>query len=135
MASTFRSTLLPNFRYVLPSLCQQRCQTQAYVRFCLLKSPYFPTAAKIISTIPNGTIPYISVTDLIVFKIHSFGLRAENVKKRRDALDAVVPLEQETKAGALGLTQEQKSSAKQGLGDVVPVSGKNTKWWSDRLGI
>jgi hypothetical protein len=70
-----------------------------------------------------------------VFKIHSFGLRAENVKKRRDALDAVVPLEQETKAGALGLTQEQKSAAKQGLGDVVPVSGKNTKWWSDRLGI
>jgi hypothetical protein len=120
---------------VLPSLYQQRCQTQDHVRSGLLKSPYFPTAAKIISTIPNGSVPYISVTDLIVFRIHSCGLRAENVKKRRDALDAVVLLEQETKAGASGLTQEQKSAVQQGLGDVVPVSGKNTKWWSDRLGI
>ncbi|KAF4627030.1 hypothetical protein G7Y89_g11129 [Cudoniella acicularis] len=99
------------------------------------QSPYLPPAAKVVSTIVDGVVPYISPVDLIVFKINSCGLRAENTKRRRDAADAAVLLDEETQSGPLNLTAQQKSTVEMGLIDVVNVSGKSENWWKQRLGL
>ncbi|KAL2018461.1 hypothetical protein VTK56DRAFT_817 [Thermocarpiscus australiensis] len=50
--------------------------------------PYLPAVAQQVQDIPEGTIPYISHTDLIVFKVHSCGLRAAEFKRNNNATDA-----------------------------------------------
>jgi len=99
------------------------------------QSPYLPQAARVISTIANGTVPYISAVDLIVFKISSCGLRADNQKRRRDATDARVLLERESRTAPLRLQPTQKSATEMGLSDVVAHSGKDERWWRERLGL
>lgn len=59
-----------------------------------------------IKDIPPGHIPYISPTDLIVFKIYCCGLRADNRKKTKDAGDAAAMLEKLGES-ALVLTADQ----------------------------
>ncbi|KAK1729322.1 uncharacterized protein BDZ83DRAFT_50569 [Colletotrichum acutatum] len=99
------------------------------------QSPYMPAAATEIGRIPHGSVPYISPTDLIVFKINSCGLRAQVNKKRTDALDAVTLLELETRNGPLTLNSAQRAVVEQCIADVVAHGPKNAQWWKQRLGL
>lgn len=99
------------------------------------QSPYMPNAAKKVQDIPDGTVPHISVIDLIVFKINSCGLRAQDSKKRRDALDAEALLEKETRVSPLSLTKEQKRIVELCIPDVVAHGGQSEEWWRSRLDL
>lgn len=94
-----------------------------------------PAAARKLKDIPKGTVPYISIVDLIVFKINSCGLRAQGSKKRRDALDAGNLLDKETQASPLSLTSAQKAIVEPCIVDVVAHGGHSEKWWRERLGL
>ncbi|GAB1312204.1 hypothetical protein MFIFM68171_02414 [Madurella fahalii] len=73
------------------------------------QSPYLPAAAKKLKNIPAGSVPYISPTDLLIFKMHSCGLRAQALKSVVDATDAAALLAGEPSAGP---SQHPKKSSK-----------------------
>lgn len=76
---------------------------------------------------------------MLVFKIHSCGLRAEFLKKKRDALDATVLLDRLTSDGPLKLDDEQKRHAEGGLQDMFAVLGitndGDINVWKKKLGM
>ena len=94
-----------------------------------------PTAARAIKDTPSNFIPYISPTDLIVFKINSCGLRATVPKKRRDASDAEVMLENETRTSPLSLTSAQTAIVEPCIRGVVAHGNQTENWWRQRLGM
>lgn len=94
-----------------------------------------PAAAAKLKDIPAGVVPYISATDLVVFKINSCGLRAQAGKRRVDAGDAQILLETMTAAGPLRLTTAQRAVVEAGLESVIQNGRKNEAWWRERLGF
>jgi hypothetical protein len=85
--------------------------------------------------IPRGGVPYISTTDLIVFKMNSCGLRAQPAKKRVDAADAETLLEQETRKSPLKLNSTQKGLVEPSIQDVVAHGSRDESWWRAHLGL
>jgi hypothetical protein len=94
-----------------------------------------PAAATKLKDLPAGTVPYISVIDLIVFKISSCGLRAQIDKKRIDALDARSITQKATPSGPLHLTSAQQAIVKPCIADVVAYGDMPEAWWKRRLGL
>ena len=84
---------------------------------------------------PDGHVSFISVIDLIIFKIHSCGLRAEKVKRSRDANDAEALLVEVIKEAPLTLTTAQADLVEIGIPDVVKNGKRNENWWRKRLGL
>jgi hypothetical protein len=98
----------------------------------LVQLPYVPSAAIPVQDIAEGEIPYISLEDLVIFKVHVCGLRKET-KGRTDATDAEQLL---AKRGApLTLTQQQKAVVGQGIDAVLQCSKKPPSWWLEQLGL
>ncbi|KAI0005638.1 hypothetical protein F4779DRAFT_633444 [Xylariaceae sp. FL0662B] len=96
-------------------------------------SPYLPAAAVNVRDIPYGEVPYISLTDLIVFKLDSAGLRSSPAKKDRDARDAAALVEHYR--GALALSRRQKRVAEEALCDVARCGTREKRWWDRNLGL
>ncbi|KAI1081202.1 hypothetical protein F5B20DRAFT_579580 [Whalleya microplaca] len=94
-------------------------------------SPYLPESATNVRDIPQGKIPYISLTDLIVFKLDSAGLRSSPVKKERDARDAAALVEHYR--GSISLSPKQEEVAEEALCDVAKVGTKEKHWWERHL--
>ncbi len=94
-----------------------------------------PADAQKLKYIPHCTVPYISPTDLIVFKINSCGLRAQASKKRTHAADAQALLELETRRHALSLTVTQREIVEPCIADVVKHGNMSEEWWRERLGL
>jgi hypothetical protein len=94
-----------------------------------------PAAAAKLRDLPAGATPYISATDLVVFKINSCGLRAQTAKKRTDAADAQALLERLTGQAPLSLSNAQKAAVEQGINDVVTYGTKTKAWWREKLGL
>lgn len=94
-----------------------------------------PESAKKLRDIEPGFVPYISTTDLVVFKIHSCGLRAVVAKRRVDARDARDILKVATRAGALGLSDAQQAAVESCIQDVVHHGDMTVEWWKQRLGL
>lgn len=99
----------------------------------LTQSPYLPAAAARLGSIPAGSVPYISPTDLLIFKINSCGLRAQAKKKAIDANDAETLLS--TMSRPLSLTDDQRGIAETGLADVVANGTMTEDWWRQNLGL
>lgn len=99
------------------------------------QSPYMPEAATRVRDIPPGVVPYISATDVVVFKIFSCGLRAQQSKKRTDAVDASDLLGHMTENSPLTLTSIQRQFVEEGIMDVVTQSDWPEAWWRERLGM
>jgi hypothetical protein len=97
------------------------------------QSPYMPTEAQRLSEIPAGSVPFISQVDLFIFKMNSCGLRAQEGKKRIDALDAMYLLED--MASPLRLTAEQQAIVEPCIADVVAHTETTEDWWRQRLGL
>jgi len=94
-----------------------------------------PDTAKLLEKIPPGRVPYISPTDLIVFKICSCGLRAEHTKRRTDARDTEKLLEMEAAHKPLRLTSDQKALVEPCIADVVQYGQRAEQWFRVKLGI
>lgn len=94
-----------------------------------------PAGAVKLIDLPDNTIPYISSTDLIVFKIHSCGLRAQREKRRVDAKDAEALLSQLAVRSPLALTDRQKLEIEPCIADVVEYGSYSEAWWRQRLGM
>lgn len=99
------------------------------------KVPYLPTSARLVRNIPPGDVPYISLVDLIVFKIDSCGLRRSLVPRMRDALDAAALLEHAARHQPLQLNYRKERLVRRGLPDVVEYGGRGPGWWHRRLGL
>ncbi|KAF2230122.1 hypothetical protein EV356DRAFT_580299 [Viridothelium virens] len=99
------------------------------------QSPYMPSAAEKLKDIPDGTVPYISPIDLIIFKINSCGLRAQLTKRVTDASDAETLLEMETSRSPLSLTATQQATVEACIADVVTHGSMTEEWWRERLGL
>ncbi|KAB8254572.1 hypothetical protein BDV32DRAFT_142787 [Aspergillus pseudonomiae] len=85
-------------------------------------SPYILSAAGPISAVRPGSLPYISETDLLIFKINSCGLRSTPAKKLRDATDARSLADDLSSKGPIVLSSTQKSAVLQGLDDVPKLA-------------
>lgn len=94
-----------------------------------------PLNAVKLKDLPVNTIPYISVVDLIVFKIHTCGLRAQPAKRRIDAGDAEALLSKVAAKSPLKLTDRQKNQVEPCIADVIKNGSHDETWWRQRLGI
>ncbi|KAK4153532.1 hypothetical protein C8A00DRAFT_33693 [Chaetomidium leptoderma] len=95
--------------------------------------PYRPPAVRMVQDIPRDVIPYISITDLIVFKISSCGMRADKEKGSTDADDAEDLL---GVTGPLTLTPEQQTAVEKGIEGVIGRHSRRTRsWWRTQLGL
>lgn len=99
-------------------------------------SPYLPGAARLVQDIaPGSPVPYISVEDLVVFKIDSCGHQATEPKKERDARDAIALLELASVQGPLFLQDHQERLVEEGMADVIAHTARDKGWWEGRLGL
>ncbi|KAI1270332.1 hypothetical protein F5Y18DRAFT_421824 [Xylariaceae sp. FL1019] len=122
-------------------------------------SPYFPQTARSIHDIPYGEVPYISLIDLIVFKLDSSGLRSSPIKKERDARDAAALVDHEiaqhstdpystpdsnanskpqsdhAMCAVVQLSPRQEQVVEEALCDVVRCGHREKSWWESRLGL
>lgn len=87
--------------------------------------------------ISQDEVPYISLTDLIVFKLDSSGLRSNPVKKERDAQDAaaLVNLATKERRGSIQLSAKQEQVVEEALCDVARCGTKEKVWWEQRMGL
>ncbi|KAI1662640.1 hypothetical protein F4813DRAFT_394825 [Daldinia decipiens] len=98
-------------------------------------SPYLPESAVKVEDISRDEVPYISLTDLIVFKLDSSGLRSNPVKKERDAQDAAALVDFATHKSSLQLSEKQEQVVEEALCDVAKCGTKEKGWWERRMGL
>jgi len=97
--------------------------------------PFLPGAAKLVHEItPSpGHLPYVSLVDLIVFKMDSCGLRDSTQGKQQEARDAAALLEAATEHCALELNDTQVRVVEECLPDILRHSSSDKGWWQARL--
>nr|POF00351.1 hypothetical protein CFP56_77325 [Quercus suber] len=108
---------------------------QAAASAYISQSLYLPVNAVKLKDLPENTVPYISAFDLILFKIHSCGLRAQLGKRIMDAQDAESLISSAAVTLPLTLTQWQKDQMEPCIADLVSYGSKNATWWRQHLGM
>ncbi|KAG5926250.1 hypothetical protein E4U42_003490 [Claviceps africana] len=98
-------------------------------------APYFPEAAMKIKNVPNGKVPYISPTDLIVFKMFCCGRRLLMDKKRVDAMDAMDLVLYQNQVSKIELSPETRKIIEPCIDNVVKYGEKSKDWWRTQLGF
>ncbi|KAF3057620.1 hypothetical protein GL218_09612 [Daldinia childiae] len=88
-----------------------------------------------VQDISRDEVPYISLTDLIVFKLDSSGLRSNPIKKERDAQDAAALVDFATHKSSLHLSEKQEQVVEEALCDVAKCGTKEKGWWERRMGL
>jgi hypothetical protein len=98
--------------------------------------PYLPSAARPVRQ-DVTTLPYISLDDLIVFKVDACGLRDSPTSKRREACEAAMLLELASEHTPLILESKKLDRIQQDLSDVVEYCSPehNKAWWQMSLGL
>ncbi|KAI1763994.1 hypothetical protein GGR53DRAFT_466853 [Hypoxylon sp. FL1150] len=97
--------------------------------------PYLPETATRVEDLARDEIPYISLTDLIVFKLDSSGLRSNPLKKDRDARDAAALVDHASRNGPIELTAKQEQVVEEALCDVGKCGTKEKSWWEEQMGL
>ncbi|KAI2640242.1 hypothetical protein GGS21DRAFT_488006 [Xylaria nigripes] len=123
--------------------------------------PYLPRAARFVRELLYGEVPYISLADLIVFKLDSSWLAASDdlPKKRQDGHDAAALLENEIAQHAANperaenartmicpsttkvaepvvrLSPRQENFVRDALCDMKQCGSRDKSWWEDCLGL
>ena len=98
--------------------------------------PYLPDSARPIRD-DIETLPYMSLEDLLVFKVDACGLHERTSSKQREASDAAELLELASEHTPLNLVEDKLDRDQQSLSDVARFSPpENDKsWWQQRLGM
>ncbi|ROW08588.1 hypothetical protein VPNG_06236 [Cytospora leucostoma] len=100
--------------------------------------PFLPSAAKPaheIEPTPDH-LPYISLVDLVVFKMDACGLRDSPHSKQQEVRDAAALLQLATKHSALSLNDHQTRVVEESLSDVLQHAAPDKQmksWWQARL--
>lgn len=100
--------------------------------------PFLPSAAKPAHEIQSSAdhLPYISLVDLIVFKMDACGLRDSPHSKQQEVRDAAALLELATEHSALTLNDVQTRVVEENLAEVLrhaPADKQAKAWWQARL--
>lgn len=100
--------------------------------------PFLPSAAKPAHEIQASPdrLPYISLVDLIVFKMDACGLRDSPHSKQQEVRDAAALLELATEHSALTLNDDQTRVVEENLAEVLRHAGPDKQakaWWQARL--
>ncbi|KAK3372632.1 hypothetical protein B0H63DRAFT_527465 [Podospora didyma] len=110
-----------------------RCYIQIYITPDR-QSPHLPSAATKLKNIPAGAVPYISPTNLLVFKINSYELRAQDAKKRADAQDAETLIISQGVQAPLKPTAQQQNIVEPCIADVTTsehvAAVATTEYWT-----
>ncbi|KAK3312317.1 hypothetical protein B0H66DRAFT_595904 [Apodospora peruviana] len=118
----------------LASLLHNRCWERGTDRL-LPTVPYMPSEARKLRDIPDGTVPYISPTDLLVFKFKACSQRQEPIKRRTDVMDAETLVQRNVVPTPVNLTDQQKAAVERALPHVLSNGEKDQKWWRETLGL
>ncbi|KAI1439265.1 hypothetical protein GGR50DRAFT_12881 [Xylaria sp. CBS 124048] len=122
--------------------------------------PYLPRAARLVRELLYGEVPYISLADLIVFKLDASWLApAEEPRKWQDGEDAAALLENEIAQRATNpekaentrtlicpatvnvvepvvrLSPRQENFVRDAFCDVAQYGSRDKSWWEDCLGL
>lgn len=121
-----------------PSPCARTPGTCIEVRITPeMLCPFLPGAAKLVHEVTPlpANLPYVSLVDLIVFKMDACGLRDSAQSKQQEARDAAALLELATEHSALSLNKDQARVVEESLADVLRNSApdKQKGWWQTRL--
>ncbi|OTA96377.1 hypothetical protein M434DRAFT_67510, partial [Hypoxylon sp. CO27-5] len=100
-----------------------------------LQSPYLPESAVKVQDISQNEIPYISLIDLIVFKLDSSGLRSNPAKKERDAKDAAALVDLAASTAPIQLSAKQEQVVEEALCDVATCGAREKGWWEKHMGL
>lgn len=101
--------------------------------------PFLPGAARLVHDITPASpadLPYVSLVDLIVFKMDACGLRDSPQSKQQEVRDAAALLELATEHSALDLGPDQARVVEESLADVLRHSSapdRQKAWWQTRL--
>ncbi|KAI0838614.1 hypothetical protein F5Y06DRAFT_286980 [Hypoxylon sp. FL0890] len=98
-------------------------------------SPYLPESAMKVQDISQDEIPYISLIDLIVFKLDSSGLRSNPAKKERDARDAAALVDLAANKAPIRLSKKQEQVVEEALCDVATCGTKEKGWWEKHMSL
>ncbi|KAI1418678.1 hypothetical protein F5Y13DRAFT_196449 [Hypoxylon sp. FL1857] len=98
-------------------------------------APYLPESAVRAQDISRDEIPYISLTDLIVFKLDSSGLRSNPAKKERDARDAAALVDLAANKAPIRLSAKQEQVVEEALCDVATCGTKEKGWWEKQMNL
>ena len=102
--------------------------------------PYLPEAARPVRQGNDnkdnvaGSLPYISLEDLIIFKADACGLRESDRSKRQEANDAAALLEVASHHTPLLLDEDRMDRMEEAFEDIIEFSGHEKSWWQRRLG-
>ncbi|KAI1822142.1 hypothetical protein F4861DRAFT_516220 [Xylaria intraflava] len=131
------------------------------IEFCSQwRFPYLPRAARFVRELLYGEVPYISLADLIVFKLDSSWLAPPDVpEKSRDGHDAAALLENEIVQRAANperaeptstllcpaatkvtepvvrLSPRQENFVRDAFCDMARCGSRDKSWWEDCLGL
>ncbi|KAH6628125.1 hypothetical protein F5144DRAFT_578053 [Chaetomium tenue] len=96
--------------------------------------PYIPPSLQQVQRIRPGVVPYIQLSDLVVFKMHCCGLRSETQSKF-DVLDAHEMLS--AVGQPLILTPEQQDAVMGRLVDMTTHGPRHVtaQWWRQQLSL
>ncbi|OAP57711.1 hypothetical protein AYL99_08449 [Fonsecaea erecta] len=86
-------------------------------------------AMPVASWTENHKLPYASGLDILVLKIYSCGLRADDAKKKKDAQDAAQLLNALPTEGPVALDANQRQLVQDGLGAILKETGTDMEWW------
>lgn len=97
--------------------------------------PYLPAAARPVRD-DSEALPYVSLEDLIVFKVDACGLHERVTSKQREADDAAALLDLASKHTPLKLNDDKMDRIEQALSDLVQFStpDHDKSWWQRSLG-
>ncbi|CAI6099310.1 hypothetical protein V2G26_005721 [Clonostachys chloroleuca] len=98
-------------------------------------SPYLPAAARPVRENTNA-LPYISIDDLIVFKVDACGLREREASKRQEACVAAALLELASEHGPIDVDEDKLDRIEQALPEILEFcdAEHDKSWWQRRLG-
>ncbi|CAM1505996.1 Fc.00g116330.m01.CDS01 [Cosmosporella sp. VM-42] len=98
--------------------------------------PYLPTSARPVRD-DIEILPYVSLEDLLVFKVDACGLHERVTSKQREARDAAALLALASEHTSLKMEEDKLDKIQQSLADVAEFSlpEHDKSWWQRRLGV
>ncbi|KAI1181128.1 hypothetical protein F4777DRAFT_3299 [Nemania sp. FL0916] len=97
--------------------------------------PFFPCSAQVLADIE--TLPYISLTDLVVFKADACGVHESTAGRQKEAYEASILLQVISEHSPLRLDDLKMDKVGAALDMLVAYSPPeiDRRWWERRLGI
>jgi hypothetical protein len=97
--------------------------------------PYLPANAVTLEKADPNHLPFLSLQDLLVYKINSCSMRPTDDKRYQDARDAQVLVKILSWQGTITLDDLQKQAVLSGLDEMLEYSRESRQWWESALGL